>query len=208
LHGRSVHRSEDIPGHNIFKGYSNPGTGDAIDIFSSAGTTVVAIGDCKFTRHESAGNMKEVMYFEGENWTAVYAHANMWSSLRIGQSLKDGQPVGSLRSDLSDPHLHFELWVDGESINSANSDTCRGYMKDAIDKISGVSSSPTQQKEVPIIYHDTDDKYTRIGVGYIPTDGPNKDSVVGPIATVVNSIGGQCFYGKDGKLYVSKGEGK
>lgn len=121
LHGRSVYRPEDVPGHNCFRGYSewdrngNIGVGDALDLFSAKKAPVYAIGDCTQTRWKNDATRLEVIYLEGDNWVAVYAHINATHE-GTGIKLKAGDIVGHVRGDLSDPHLHFELWVDGKAI--------------------------------------------------------------------------------------------
>jgi hypothetical protein len=124
LHGRSVHRPEDVSGHNVFRGYNAPGTGDALDVFCSAGTPVVALADCVQTRHANDGTRKEVIYLTGDGWLAVYAHIDAASN-NTGTSYEAGQEVGRVRGDLSDPHLHFELWRDGQT-RAVNAATPRG----------------------------------------------------------------------------------
>jgi hypothetical protein len=123
LHGRSVYRSEDVPGHNVFRGYStwegngHKGVGDGLDLFAVAKTPVYAIGDCTQTLWRNDASRLEVIYLEGSNWIAVYAHINA-AHEGTGIQLKSGDIVGYIRGDLSDPHLHFELWVDGKAVSA------------------------------------------------------------------------------------------
>ncbi len=124
LHGRSVHRPEDVPGHNVFRGYNAPGTGDALDVFCAGGTPVVALADCVQTRHSNDGTRKEVIYLQGDGWLAVYAHIDAASG-NTGTSYQAGDEVGRVRGDLTDPHLHFELWRDGQE-RAVNAATPRG----------------------------------------------------------------------------------
>jgi murein DD-endopeptidase MepM/ murein hydrolase activator NlpD len=197
LHGRSVYRPEDAPGHNVFKGYSNPGTGDAVDLFGAAKETVYSIAPGKITRHQFDETMKEVIYFEGDGFIAVYAHINKVSSIPIGKVIAADSVIGYLRGDLNDPHLHFELWVDGKSIRGATSGECRYNMAAYLEDIS---------IDTPIIKVGRDENgnetYTSVAIGSIPDSGPNKDKVVGPVADVVRSLGHDAVYGSDKKLYV------
>ncbi|OPZ92218.1 MAG: Peptidase family M23 [Firmicutes bacterium ADurb.Bin419] len=117
LHGRSVYRKQDIPGHNVFKGYSTPGTGDALDIYASSGTEVYAIEDCTQTLWQNDTTKKEVIYLTGDNWVAVYAHIDA-SYEGTNIKIKEGAVVGHVRGDLTDHHLHFELWINGKSISA------------------------------------------------------------------------------------------
>lgn len=131
LHGRSVHRPENVSGHNVFKGYNSPGTGDAVDLFASGGVPVYAIGYGVQTRWRNDATRLEVIYIEGNSngvdWLAVYAHINAKLEAE-GVHVQAGDVVGSLRSDLSDPHLHFELWLDGKAVAAENGNALRDKM--------------------------------------------------------------------------------
>lgn len=116
LHGRSVYRRGDVPGHNVFRGYNHPGTGDALDLAGAGWTTpVYAVCDGAITRWQFDTNRKEVIYFEGvedgRRIVAVYAHINRDETIKLGTRVAKGTKLGVLRGDLNDPHLHFELWV-------------------------------------------------------------------------------------------------
>lgn len=115
LHGRTRYRKQDVPGHNCYRGYNTPGWGDGIDWFAAEGTTVRAIEDCVQERHSGDATKKEVVYLRGEHTVAVYAHINARYG-GTGHQFKAGEPVGRVRGDLSDPHLHFELELDGEPV--------------------------------------------------------------------------------------------
>lgn len=118
LHGRSVYHPGDLPGHNVFKGYSRPGTGDAVDLFCGAKTPVYAVADGVVTRWQNDATKKEVVYVEGRGVTTVYAHIDFYQGFRVGGPISEGETVGRVRADLNDPHLHFELWVNGESVSA------------------------------------------------------------------------------------------
>jgi hypothetical protein len=134
LHGRSVHRPENVSGHNVFKGYStwaengHHGVGDGVDLFAEAGTEVYAIADGVQTKWQGDATRKEVIYLEGEDWLAVYAHIN---AAKEGTNLKvaKGELVGKVRSDLSDPHVHFELWLGGSAVHARTSGGLRDTMR-------------------------------------------------------------------------------
>jgi len=115
LHGRSVHRPHNCSGHNVYKGYNTPGTGDAIDLFCDPRTKVVAAHAGVVTRHRLDGTRKEVLYIESVDYTSVYAHVD--ATIRVGTTVVSGVPVAVVRHDLNDPHLHFELWVDGKAVH-------------------------------------------------------------------------------------------
>lgn len=128
LHGRSVYRHEHVENHNIFKGYTTPGTGDALDIYAPAGTAVYALDDCTQTTWSNDTTKKEVIYLTGSNWVAVYAHIDA-SYEGVGIKIKRGAVVGHLRGDLSNPHLHFELWINGKSISGSTPQILQDKMK-------------------------------------------------------------------------------
>lgn len=113
LHGRSRFRKADVPGHNIFRGYNSPGHGDGIDWFAREGTVVRAIGECVQERHYSDDTKKEVIYLRGDDFVAVYAHINARYG-GTGHHFKEGEPVGHVSGLLNDPHLHFELEMNGK----------------------------------------------------------------------------------------------
>lgn len=119
LHGRSVHRPSDVPGHNVFKGYNHPGTGDALDLFAPAGTPVAAICDGAVTLWSNDTEKREVVYLEAPGVVAVYAHIDyLPRPERIPRPVIRGEMIGLVRGDLSDPHLHFELWRDGVALSA------------------------------------------------------------------------------------------
>ena len=134
LHGRSVHRPVDVPGHNVFKGYGiwsvngHVGVGDAVDLFGDAGEAVFAIADGVQVQWQGDTTRKERVYIAGHvngmAYIAVYAHIN---AVQEGQNIpvKRGTIVGHLRSDLADPHLHFELWLAGNTLHAPTPDALR-----------------------------------------------------------------------------------
>ncbi|MCC7492757.1 MAG: M23 family metallopeptidase [Fimbriimonadaceae bacterium] len=133
LHGRSVHRPGDVRHHNVFKGYTEWGTnghrgvGDAVDLFCPANTEVFAIGDGFQTRWRNDLTRQEVIYLEGDGWLAVYAHID---AVHEGQqvAVQRGEVVGRVRPDLADPHLHFELWLDGQAVAAQDPASLRDLM--------------------------------------------------------------------------------
>jgi len=109
LHGRSVYRPKNVSGHNVFMGYSSPGTGDALDLFAAGGTEVYAPFDGVQTRWLHDTEKIEVIYLErADGAIAVLAHINAYHE-GTGIKVKAGEVVGWVRKDLKDPHLHFEL---------------------------------------------------------------------------------------------------
>lgn len=133
LHGRSVYRWEDVPGHNVFRGYSewerngHVGVGDALDLYCEPGTAVVAPGCCRQVRHYNGGTRREVIYLEGEGWLAVLAHITA-ASVGVGREYDAGEVCGRVRGDLGSPHLHFELWLGDRAVAGRTPEALRRNM--------------------------------------------------------------------------------
>lgn len=134
LHGRSVYRSEDVPGHNVFKGWStwasngHKGVGDGLDIGGQGWRTpVVAVCDGVQTYFANDMTKLEVLYLEGDGIVAVYAHVNAVYE-GTGKHWKQGDTIGVLRGDLNSPHVHFELWVDGAVLADQTPERLRAKM--------------------------------------------------------------------------------
>ncbi|MBI3948026.1 MAG: hypothetical protein HY321_19070 [Armatimonadetes bacterium] len=108
LHGRSRHRKADVPGHNVFNGYTRPGWGDALDLFCPAGTPVFALESCQQVLHRNDETRLEVVYLQGGRFLVVMAHIE---AARPGtpRPYERGDVVGHVRGDLADPHLHLEV---------------------------------------------------------------------------------------------------
>lgn len=125
LHGRSVYRSENVSGHNVFRGYSewehngHRGIGDGLDCFAPKKTPVYAMHDGTQTRWYNDATRLEVIYVEGGGWVTVYAHINA-AREEIGHKFKRGDLVGWVRGDLNDPHLHLEVWREGAAVAAAS----------------------------------------------------------------------------------------
>jgi murein DD-endopeptidase MepM/ murein hydrolase activator NlpD len=121
LHGRSIFRHRDVPGHNVDLGYSHPGTGDAVDVFCKAGQEVVAPFAGKVTRvadaHGRFGCVELEGAHDGEHCRAALCHLHVHDSIKVGVTVKPGQRLGWIGRILDHPHLHFELWIDGAPIS-------------------------------------------------------------------------------------------
>lgn len=130
LHGRSVHRPEDVPHHNVVKGYNDPGTGDAVDFFSDAGTLVQCCHDGKVVAARSIPGAGFVVYVSGGAHghlvTTVYCHLSGKGRVAFGKVLHMGDKIGYVSRELSDPHLHFEVWVDGIAFSGTRPDVLSG----------------------------------------------------------------------------------
>lgn len=136
LHGRSVYRPKDVRGHNVFKGYSTPGTGDGVDLFGPAGEAVYAPFAGVVYSHGADTQTLENIYLHrpankprgiAEAW-AVLAHIDTSKAnaeMKPGTVVAAGEVVGHLRGDLRDPHLHYELWLGGKALSAPTGKTYR-----------------------------------------------------------------------------------
>ena len=134
LHGRTVYRSEDVPAHNVFKGWStwltngHRGVGDGLDIGGQGWRTpVVAVCDGVQSYFANDMTKLEVLYLEGDGIVAVYAHVNAVFE-GTGKRWRQGETIGVLRGDLNWAHLHWELWVDGAVIAAQTPEALRAKM--------------------------------------------------------------------------------
>jgi murein DD-endopeptidase MepM/ murein hydrolase activator NlpD len=118
LHGRSVHRKKDVPGHNVVLGYSRPGVGDALDVFVPAGEPVFAMHSGRISRIADRGGRLSCVYIAGSGFTTVYAHMHIHEILTLGMKVNQGEVIGWVDRKLSDPHLHLEVWAGGRSISA------------------------------------------------------------------------------------------
>ena len=145
LHGRSVYRPVDVPGHNVFDGYSEwetnggHGVGDAIDFAAAPREPVLALGDATQTLWRNDATCLEYVQLQGvtatgQKWRATYAHINATHEA-TGIKITAGETVGLVRGDLSEPHLHFELWMETSagsgrmaSVSGHDPDTLQGRL--------------------------------------------------------------------------------
>lgn len=78
----------------------------------------------------AAGRISEITYTEDEKYRIVVEHAGGWTTVysqldqiyvESGQSLEQNQPLGKIAdpgsTEPSAPHLHWELWYQGERMN-------------------------------------------------------------------------------------------
>jgi murein DD-endopeptidase MepM/ murein hydrolase activator NlpD len=158
LHGRSVYRSQDVPGHNVFKGWEtwanngHVGVGDGLDVEGVGWRTpVVAVCDGVQTVFRNDMTKLEVVYIEGDGVVAVYAHINA-AYEGTGKRWKQGETIGVLRGDLNWPHVHFELWLDGKAVSDPTPEGLRA-------KMLGLFAPPSPE-------------YTLVGLDGIARPGP------------------------------------
>ncbi|MEN6521277.1 MAG: M23 family metallopeptidase [Armatimonadota bacterium] len=118
LHGRSVYRKMDVPGHNVVLGYSSPGVGDGLDIFTNAGEPVFAMHGGRINRIADRNGRLACIYIAGKDMTTVYAHLHIHEKIRLGTVVREGECIGWVGRKLKDPHLHLEAWTGGKCISA------------------------------------------------------------------------------------------
>lgn len=90
-----------------------------IDIAAPTGTPVVALADSRVSvvgEHGDYGLLVELEH--GAGWVSRYAHLSS-ATVQVGEVLKAGAPLGQVGTsgNATGPHLHFEVRLDGESID-------------------------------------------------------------------------------------------
>jgi len=169
LHGRSVHRPVDVPGHNVFRGYTtwanngHVGVGDGVDLAGAAGTEVYALADGVQTEWRNDMKREEVITVEGEGWLATYAHVNATHEA-VGIRVQQGEVVGRLRGDLASPHLHFELWLGGTAVHAPRPAQLRDLMR---ARLGLTDHEPVSGDPRLIVAKPTDDPDRIDGVAYL-----------------------------------------
>lgn len=137
LHGRSVYRKTDVPGHNVVLGYSRPGAGDGLDIFVPAGEPVFAMHDGRINRIADRGGRLACIYVAGKSMTTVYAHLHIHERIKLGMVVREGECVGWVGRKLADPHLHLEVWMDGKCISAKTPSLLASNIEQTITSGSG-----------------------------------------------------------------------
>ena len=93
-----------------------------IDISASVGEPIYAALDGKVAYVGIQRGYGNVIILEHDNYVmTVYAH-NESNLVRLGETVKKGQPIGTLgkTGSTTGPHLHFEYRVRGKAINPRN----------------------------------------------------------------------------------------
>ena len=94
-----------------------------MDFTAPRGTPIFASGNGKVTRadNNSAGYGKHIRIDHGYGYMSLYAHLSKYN-VSVGQQVKRGDLIGFVgntgRSEA--PHLHYEIFKDGEKINPIN----------------------------------------------------------------------------------------
>jgi len=94
-----------------------------MDFSAQRGTPIYATGDGKVLRadNRSSGFGKHIRIDHGYGYLSLYAHLSKYN-VTPGQKVKRGDLIGFVgntgRSQA--PHLHYEVWKDGEKLNPIN----------------------------------------------------------------------------------------
>ena len=94
-----------------------------MDFTAPRGTPVYASGDGVVTRADAAavGFGKHIRIEHGYGYESIYAHLYKYN-VKKGQRVKRGDLIGFVGSTgrSQAPHLHYEIWKDGNKINPIN----------------------------------------------------------------------------------------
>ena len=94
-----------------------------MDFTSPKGTPIYASGDGKITRadNNSSGYGKHIRIDHGYGYVSLYGHLSNYN-VKSGQRVKRGDLIGFVGSTgrSEAPHLHYEVWKDGDRINPIN----------------------------------------------------------------------------------------
>lgn len=94
-----------------------------MDFTAPRGTPVYASGDGEISRadNNSSGFGKHIRIEHGYGYMSIYAHLSQYN-VKPGQHVKRGDLIGFVGSTgrSQAPHLHYEVWKDGDKINPIN----------------------------------------------------------------------------------------
>lgn len=94
-----------------------------MDFSAATGTPIYASGNGTVTRADanSSGYGKHIRIDHGFNYISLYAHLSKYN-VKKGQKVKRGDIIGFVGSTGRSvaPHLHYEIFKDGERINPRN----------------------------------------------------------------------------------------
>ena len=94
-----------------------------MDFTAPKGTPIYATGDGKIKRadNKASGFGKHIRIDHGYGYITLYAHLSKYNVKR-GQKVKRGDLIGFVGSTgrSEAPHLHYEVWKDGDRINPIN----------------------------------------------------------------------------------------
>ncbi|WP_109302639.1 M23 family metallopeptidase [Aquimarina sp. AU474] len=94
-----------------------------MDFSAATGTPIYASGNGEVTRADanSTGYGRHIRIDHGFNYVSLYAHLSKYN-VKKGQKVKRGDVIGYVGSTGRSvaPHLHYEIFKDGERINPRN----------------------------------------------------------------------------------------
>ncbi len=94
-----------------------------MDFTAPRGTPIYATGDGVVKRADNyaSGFGKHIRIEHGYGYLSIYAHLSKYN-VKKGQKVKRGDLIGFVGSTgrSEAPHLHYEVWKDGEKINPIN----------------------------------------------------------------------------------------
>ncbi|MEX2349514.1 MAG: M23 family metallopeptidase [Flavobacteriaceae bacterium] len=94
-----------------------------MDFTAPRGTPIYATGDGKVRRadNRATGYGNHIVIDHGFGYETLYAHLHKYN-IRVGQQVKRGDIIGFVGSTgrSQAPHLHYEVFKDGERINPIN----------------------------------------------------------------------------------------
>jgi murein DD-endopeptidase MepM/ murein hydrolase activator NlpD len=94
-----------------------------MDFTAPKGIPIYATGDGRVTRadNNSSGYGKHIRVDHGYGYMSLYGHLSKYN-VRKGQKVQRGDLIGFVGSTgrSEAPHLHYEVWKDGERINPIN----------------------------------------------------------------------------------------
>lgn len=110
--------------HNVFKGFTTPGVGDAVDITTGYGSPFYAMYDGQTEKKNSC----VVLTSTDKKIESWYCHVHNFDS-KLGNVTKGTQigDVGVITKDKKGnehtiSHVHLEVWIDGKSIHTTSTD--------------------------------------------------------------------------------------
>jgi len=94
-----------------------------MDFTAPRGTPIYASGDGKIKRadNRASGYGKHIRLEHGYGYMTIYAHLSRYN-VKVGEQVKRGDLIGFVGSTgrSEAPHLHYEVWKDGDRINPIN----------------------------------------------------------------------------------------
>lgn len=94
-----------------------------MDFTSPRGTPIYAAGDGEISRadNNASGYGKHIRIEHGYGYMSLYGHLSQYN-VKPGQHVKRGDLIGFVGSTgrSQAPHLHYEVWKDGNKINPIN----------------------------------------------------------------------------------------